>query len=215
MKNNILILGKPGSGKGTQANLICDILNIKQVSTGDIFRKNIKEKTDLGKKAKEIIDKGELVSDEITNALVENTIFTPEYENGFLLDGYPRTLNQANELAKNLAKRGEEITKVIVIDVSNEQIVQRMANRRVCLECGSTFHLIYNKPKVDGICDKCSNKLVIRNDDVEEVVIERLKTYDQNTKPLIEFYEKLNLVVKVNGEKSPQEVGQEIKELLK
>lgn len=215
MKNNVLILGKPGSGKGTQADLICQLLNIKQVSTGDIFRKNIKEKTPLGIEAKEIIDKGELVSDEITNKLVESTIFTPEYANGFLLDGYPRTINQAEVLQENLEKRNEKITNVIVIDVSNEVIVDRMANRRVCLECGSTFHLIYNKPAKEGICDKCGANLVTREDDKEQVVKERLKTYDNNTKPLIDFYTKLGLVTKINGELSPSEVGQKIKEALK
>lgn len=215
MKNNVLILGKPGSGKGTQADLICEILDIKQVSTGDIFRKNIKEGTELGKMAKAIIDKGELVSDEITNGLVETTIFTPEYAKGYLLDGYPRTLNQAQALQANLEKHGESISKVIVIDVRDEVIVDRMSNRRVCLDCGSTFHLIFNKPAVDGICDKCGANLVTRDDDKAEVVLDRLNTYEANTKPLIDFYEKMGLVVKVDGEKSPKEVGEAIKELLK
>lgn len=214
MKNNVLILGKPGSGKGTQADVICEILNIKQVSTGDIFRKNIKEGTPLGKEAKAIIDRGELVSDEITNKLVESTIFTPEYKNGYLLDGYPRTINQAIALQNNLERNNEEITKVIVIDVDNEVIVERMAQRRVCLECGSTYHLIHNKPNVEGICNKCGSKLVTREDDKEQVVLERLKTYELNTKPLIEFYEKQGVVAHVNGAKNPSEVANDIKEIL-
>lgn len=215
MKNNVLILGKPGSGKGTQADLICELLNITQVSTGDIFRKNIKEGTELGKMAKAIIDKGELVSDEITNGLVESTIFSAEYENGYLLDGYPRTLNQAKALQENLVKNNESLNKVIVIDVDDSTIVDRMSNRRVCLDCGSTFHLIFNKPAVDGVCDKCGKDLVTRDDDKAEVVLDRLKTYEENTKPLIEFYEAQGLVVHINGEKSPAEVGEDIKEALK
>lgn len=215
MKNNVLILGKPGSGKGTQADLICQLLDISQVSTGDIFRKNIKEGTPLGKEAKAIIDRGELVSDDITNKLVESTIFTPEYAKGFLLDGYPRTINQAKALQANLEARNEAITNVIVIDVRDEVIVDRMSNRRVCLDCGSTFHLIYNKPQVDGVCDKCGANLVTRDDDKPQIVQDRLTTYDKNTKPLIEFYENLGLVTTINGELSPQEVGEKIKEALK
>lgn len=214
MKNNVLIMGKPGSGKGTQANLICEILDIKQVSTGDIFRKNIKEKTELGIMAKEILDRGELIQDNITNSLVESTIFTNEYKNGFLLDGYPRTLNQAEELEKNLVNRNDKITKVIIIDVENESIIERMSNRRTCLNCGSTYHLIYNKPQKSNTCDNCNHKLVRRDDDKPEIVLDRLKTYEKNTKPLINFYEKQGNVIHIDGEKSPQGVSEEIKKLL-
>ena len=184
----IIMLGAPGAGKGTQAMKIAEKYQIPHISTGDIFRANIKEGTELGKKAKSYMDQGQLVPDELTLELIMDRFQNPDCANGYVLDGFPRTIPQAEALTEALAKKGETIDYAINVEVPDENIINRMGGRRACLACGSTYHIVYAPTRVEGICDRCGEKLVLRDDDKPETVKNRLNVYHNQTQPLIEYY---------------------------
>jgi adenylate kinase len=193
------LLGPPGSGKGTQSKAICEKYGIIQISTGDILRKAKSEGTELGKKAAEYMDKGELVPDDIIIGVIEERLKESDCENGFLMDGFPRTIAQAESFEEMLERTNRLLTAVINLEVGEELLVERLCKRRVCRECGENFHLVYNPPKEDNLCDNCGGILYQRDDDTEEVVLNRLKVYKQQTAPLVNFYENLNLLIKIDG----------------
>jgi len=193
------MLGAPGAGKGTQAVVLSEKFNIPHISTGDIFRSNIKNGTELGKKAKEYIDKGLLVPDEITIDIIKDRLKQPDCKNGFVLDGFPRTIPQAEYLDKALDDMGIMLDAVINIFVADEEIVRRMSGRRVFPNCGMSFHMEYNPPEDGDKCSGCGSTVVQREDDKEETVINRLKTYHEQTEPLIEYYNKQGKVLTVKG----------------
>lgn len=186
----IVLLGAPGAGKGTQAKLISERLTIPHISTGDIFRANIKGNTALGVKAKSYIDKGELVPDELTVEIVKDRLSNSDCAKGFILDGFPRTIPQAEYLDKVLAEMNINLDVTLLINVKDEDIIERMSGRRVCTGCGASYHVIYNPPEADGICDTCNSSVVQRADDAAETVLNRLETYHKQTQPLISYYEK-------------------------
>lgn len=202
----LILLGPPGSGKGTQAKFIVEKFGIPHISTGDIFRQNIKDGTPLGIKAKSFIDKGQLVPDEVTIEIVEDRIKQDDCKSGFMLDGFPRTVGQAEALAKVLKSLGESLDHVVNINVADEALVERLTGRRVCLTCGASFHVVFNPPKKEGICDYCSADLIQREDDNVETVSSRLEVYSNQTKPLIDFYEKIGLLRSIEGEKDINDV---------
>ena len=194
----IIMLGAPGAGKGTHAGKIAEKYGIPHISTGDIFRENIKNGTELGKKAKSYMDAGDLVPDELTCDLVVDRIHQDDAKNGYVLDGFPRTIPQAEALTKALAEAGEKIDFAIEIDLSDQAIIDRMSGRRVC-SCGATYHIVNIPPKKEGICDKCGKELVIRKDDEPETVKKRLEVYHEQTAPLIAYYEKAGILHKIDG----------------
>lgn len=208
----IIMLGAPGTGKGTVAGVLQENLGIKQVSTGDIFRKNIKEGTELGKLAEKYITIGQLVPDDVTVKVVEERLNEPDVENGIILDGFPRTVKQAEELDRILAKKGKKVDKVINLTTPDEEIIERIVNRRVCSnqECKAVYNLILNPPKKEGICDRCGSELITRKDDTEETVKTRLKTYFEQTSPLVEYYEKQNIVLTELVSKSVNKLGKDV-----
>jgi len=209
---NIILLGCPGAGKGTQAKLIEKKYNIKQISTGDILREEVKKGTELGLKVKEYMDKGELVPDEIVIKIVEKRL--KNCKNGFILDGFPRTLNQALKLDEILEKLDMKIDAVINIEVSEDEVIRRLAYRRSCRKCGAVYNLIYNPPKNDEICDFCNEPLYQRDDDKEDVVRRRFKVYKESTEPLINFYKEKGILYTINGERDVDEVFNSIAEIL-
>ena len=195
----IILLGPPGAGKGTQAKSISNKFSIPHVSTGDIFRKNISEKTPLGIEAKKHIDKGHLVPDELTIDIIKDRLNNEDCINGFLLDGYPRTVNQAEVLETLLKEKGDSIDTALLIKVPREFILKRMTGRRVCLACGASYHIAFNPPEREGKCNLCGSALVQRADDNEDTVNERLDIYDAQTEPLIKYYSDKNLLSVVDG----------------
>ncbi|MCR5231874.1 MAG: adenylate kinase [Acholeplasmatales bacterium] len=210
----LLIMGRPGAGKGTQAANIKEYYNIPHISTGDMFRAAIKNQTKLGLEAKSYMDQGALVPDEVTIGIVEERLLEDDCKNGFLLDGFPRTIAQAEALDAFLAKNGVKLDAVLDVNVPAEILVRRMVGRRVCKGCGATFHVEFNPPKVEGICDNCGTKLIQRADDTEATAVNRLAVYDNNTAPLLEFYAKKNLLKTVNGDQSLDKVFEDIKKVL-
>ncbi len=210
----IIMLGAPGAGKGTQAKKIADKYQIPHISTGDIFRANIKEGTELGKKAKSYMDQGQLVPDELTLELIMDRFQNPDCKNGYVLDGFPRTIPQAEALTEALAKKGETIDYAINVEVPDENIINRMGGRRACLACGSTYHIVYAPTKVEGICDRCGEKLVLRDDDKPETVKNRLNVYHNQTQPLIEYYTKQGKLAEVDGTQSMEDVFNAIVKIL-
>ena len=195
----MIMLGAPGAGKGTQTERLAKHFGIPTISTGEIFRSNIKQGTELGVKVKAIIERGELVPDSLTCALVEDRISQPDCEKGYILDGFPRTIPQAVALDEMLAQRGHKLDYAATVDVPDEVIVERMAGRRICPSCGDSYHLIYHPPVKDGICDRCGAALAQRPDDAPEPVLNRLSVYHRETQPLIDYYEKSGRVVTVDG----------------
>lgn len=205
-----ILLGPPGAGKGTQAETIVREFNVPHISTGDIFRYNIKEGTALGKKAKEYMDQGLLVPDELTIELVKDRLLKDDCENGFLLDGFPRTIAQADALEDALKSMNQKLDCVVNIEVSKELLVERAVGRRVCKDCGQTYHMTFNAPSKEGICDRCGGELLQRKDDTEETVSKRISVYQDQTQPLIEYYSKKGIIVNIDGEKPIDEVGRSI-----
>lgn len=205
-----ILLGPPGAGKGTQAETIVREFSVPHISTGDIFRYNIKEGTDLGKKAKEYMDQGLLVPDELTIELVKDRLLKDDCENGFLLDGFPRTIAQADALEDALKSMNQKLDYVVNIEVSKELLVERAVGRRVCKDCGQTYHMTFNAPSKEGICDRCGGELLQRKDDTEETVSKRISVYQEQTQPLIEYYSKKGIIVNIDGEKPIDEVGRSI-----
>ena len=195
----IIMLGAPGAGKGTQAKMIAEKFQIPHVSTGDIFRANIKNGTELGKEAKKYMDQGQLVPDELTVKILLDRVAQADCANGYVLDGFPRTIPQAEVLDETLSKLGEKIDFAINVDVPDENIVRRMSGRRACLSCGATYHIEHIPPKKEGICDVCGQPLVLRDDDKPETVLNRLKVYHDQTQPLIDFYSKKGVLQSVDG----------------
>ena len=210
----IIMLGAPGAGKGTQAKQIADKYSIPHISTGDIFRANIKNGTELGKKAKQYMDQGALVPDELTCDLVMDRIQQDDCKNGFVLDGFPRTIPQAEALDAALGKINEKMDYAIDVDVPDENIVNRMSGRRACLNCGATYHLISIPPKVEGICDRCGSEIVLREDDKPETVQKRLKVYHEKTQPLIDYYKNQGILKSVDGTQPMDEVFKAIVTIL-
>ena len=206
----IIMLGAPGAGKGTQAKKIAEKYNIPHISTGDIFRANIKNNTELGKKAKEYMDQGLLVPDELTCDLVTDRIQKDDCSNGFILDGFPRTIPQAEALDKALKAMGQSMDYAINVDVPDENIVSRMSGRRACLKCGATYHIVTIPPKSEGICDNCGSELVQREDDKPETVKKRLDVYHEQTQPLIDYYNNQGILRSVDGTKDFEGVFQDI-----
>ena len=195
----IIMLGAPGAGKGTQADMICGKYNVPHISTGDIFRANIKNGTELGQKAKGYMDRGELVPDSLVVDLVIDRIHQDDCANGYVLDGFPRTIPQAEALDAALAEAGESVDYAINVDVPDENIVNRMSGRRACVKCGATYHIKYNAPKTEGICDNCGSELIQREDDKPETVLNRLSVYHEQTQPLIDYYDGKGLVKNIDG----------------
>lgn len=196
----LIILGAPGSGKGTIAAELTKKYNIVHISTGDIFRANIKEKTPLGMKAKEYIDRGDLVPDSVTIDMLEDRMAQPDCDNGFLLDGFPRTIVQAEELDRLLAQKNVAVDAVISIIISDEEIKTRITGRRVCISCGASYNIPFKPTKVEGICDECGGEVIQRQDDKPETVLSRLQTYHEKTQPLIDFYEAKGLILEASNE---------------
>ena len=206
----LVILGPPGAGKGTQAEYIVEKYNIPHISTGDIFRENIKNNTELGKEAKSYMDKGLLVPDDLVIALVEDRLNKDDAKEGFLLDGFPRTVAQAVSLDSILYKNDDKLTKVINISVDPEILIERAVGRRVCKTCGMTYHVKFNPPKEEGICDKDGTKLIQRDDDTEETVKTRISVYFDQTAPLIDYYRAQNLLIDIDGAKDIDKVFDDI-----
>ena len=195
----IIMLGAPGAGKGTQAKKIAAKYAIPHISTGDIFRANIKNNTELGQKAKTYMDKGELVPDELVVDLIMDRFKEADCANGYVLDGFPRTIPQAEALDKALSANGESVDYAINVEVPDENIINRMSGRRACVGCGATYHIQFNPTKVEGICDACGEKLILRDDDKPETVKNRLSVYHEQTQPLIDFYAKKGILKEVDG----------------
>ena len=210
----IIMLGAPGAGKGTQAKQIAGKYNIPHISTGDIFRANIKNNTELGQKAKTYMDQGLLVPDELTCDLVVDRIQQDDCVNGFVLDGFPRTIPQAEALENALAKLNESMDFAIDVDVPDGNIVNRMSGRRACLKCGATYHIVSIPPKKEGVCDNCGSELVIRDDDKPETVQKRLNVYHEQTQPLIDFYSKKGILKSVDGTQPMDKVFEDIVHIL-
>ena len=210
----IVMLGAPGAGKGTQAKMIAEKYGIPRVSTGDIFRANIKNGTELGKEAKQYMDQGKLVPDELTVKILLDRVAQDDCKNGYVLDGFPRTIPQANVLDEALTKLGDRIDYAVNVDVPDDNIINRMGGRRACVACGATYHIVYNAPKTEGICDNCGKELIIRDDDQPETVKNRLKVYHEQTQPLIDFYEGKGVLKSVDGTADMKDVFAAIVEIL-
>lgn len=208
------MLGAPGAGKGTQAKMIADKYQIPHISTGDIFRANIKNGTELGKEAKTYMDKGELVPDELTVRILLDRVAQPDCEKGYVLDGFPRTIPQAEVLDQELTKRNEKIDYAINVEVPDENIVRRMSGRRACVSCGATYHMVHIPPRKEGLCDKCGNELILRDDDKEETVKNRLGVYHDQTQPLIEYYSNKGVLQSVDGTIDMMDVFKGITDIL-
>jgi adenylate kinase len=211
---NLVLMGLPGAGKGTQADKIVGKYNIPHISTGDMFRAAIKEGTELGLQAKSFMDKGELVPDEVTIGIVRDRLSKADCENGFLLDGFPRTVAQAEALDTMLADLGKKIDFVINIDVDQSILMERLTGRRICKNCGATYHLVFNPPAKEGVCDRCGGELYQRADDNAETVQNRLDVNIQQTKPLLNFYEDKGYLRNINGQQDIDVVFADIEELL-
>ena len=211
---NIILLGIPGAGKGTQASEIVKKFPIPHISTGDMFRKAIKDETNLGKEAKSYMDRGELVPDEVTVGIVKERISEDDAKKGFLLDGFPRTIEQAEALNSIMSELDREIDAVINIEVPEEELMNRLTGRRICEKCGTTYHLVFNPPKVDGICDIDGGKLYQREDDNPETVSNRLSVNVKQSKPILEYYNEKGVLKNIDGSKDIEEVTNDVIDIL-
>ncbi len=206
----LVLLGGPGAGKGTQAKMLKEKYDLPHISTGDIFRANINKNTDLGKEAKKYIDKGLLVPDELVGDLVIDRIAEDDCKNGYIFDGFPRTIPQAKDLDRSLESFGEKLDLVINIEVEDKNIIRRMSGRRACLKCGATYHIEHIPPKKEGICDICGSNIVLRDDDAPETVRNRLVIYHEQTQPLIDYYNGKGNLVSVDGSRPIEDIHKEI-----
>jgi adenylate kinase len=210
---NIVLLGPPGSGKGTQAKMIADKYNVKHVSTGDILRENVRNGTDLGVEAKKYMDAGQLVPDSVLIGIIKDRLAKPDMKNGWMLDGYPRTIPQAEAMEQILPSIGQKLDVVLNIDVPDEELVGRLSGRRMC-KCGASYHIQFNKPKVEGVCDVCGQALYHRDDDKAEAIMKRLDAYHKQTQPLIDYYSKKGLTANINGTGDIKAIFEEIIKVL-
>ena len=210
----IIMLGAPGAGKGTQAKMIAEKYGVPHVSTGDIFRANIKNGTELGMEAKKYMDQGLLVPDELTVRILLDRVAQKDCENGYVLDGFPRTIPQAECLDQALAKMDDAVDYAINVDVPDENIIRRMSGRRACLSCGATYHIQYHPPKADNTCDVCGSQLVLRDDDKPETVKKRLEVYHGQTQPLMDYYAAKNILIQVDGTQDIEKVFADIVQVL-
>ncbi|WP_053040092.1 adenylate kinase [Staphylococcus haemolyticus] len=211
---NIILMGLPGAGKGTQASEIVKKFPIPHISTGDMFRKAIKDETDLGKEAKSYMDRGELVPDEVTVGIVKERISEDDAKKGFLLDGFPRTIDQAEALNDIMSELGRNIDAVINIEVPEEELMNRLTGRRICEKCGTTYHLVFNPPKVDGICDIDGGKVYQREDDNPETVSNRLNVNVKQSKPILEYYNEKGVLKNIDGAKDIDDVTKDVIDIL-
>ncbi len=209
-----VLVGPPGAGKGTQAARIEAKYQIPHIATGDIFRREIKNETDLGKKAKSYIDQGDLVPDAVTIGMVEKRLNESDCKEGFILDGFPRTINQADALSEIMTELNISLDAVLNIKVGNEEVVKRLSQRRICSECGATYHLEFNPPAQKDVCDKCSGELYQRDDDQEETIKERLRVYQEKTAPLIKYYQDRELLKLIDGEQDFDQVFAQIEKII-
>jgi len=211
---NLVLLGPPGSGKGTQGERLRDDLQLPYYATGDILRAAVRDETELGKAAKEYMDRGDLVPDEVIVGAIGERIDSVEAADGFILDGFPRTVPQAEALATKLAELGRQLTAVLLIDVSDEEVMRRLGGRRTCVENGHVFHVAFNPPEQEGVCDIDGSELIVRDDDKPEVIRHRLEQYHEKTEPLIDFYDHQSLLRRIDGEATPDAVGDELRRVL-
>jgi len=210
----IIMMGPPGSGKGTRAHIISEIFELPVITTGDMLRGAVREQTEYGLEAKAYMDRGDLVPNDIVNGIVRKRMSKPDLAKGFILDGYPRSVNQADALDKILKEKGIELTHVLSVVLSDEVIIDRLSKRRNCPDCNEIYHLVSKQPKKDGVCDKCGAKLILREDDKEEVIKHRLNVYRTNTQQLLDRYEKMGLIVETDGEVPLEGLRDHLKELL-
>jgi len=212
---NLILFGPPGAGKGTQAKMLVEELGIPQISTGDMLREAVKAGSPMGSKAKSYMNSGSLVPDEVVVGIVEERIQQPDCRNGFMLDGFPRTTAQADALAQMLSKKGLRLDHVVSIEVDNEELVRRLSGRRTCRQCMAPYHIEFNPPEKEGVCDRCGGALYQRDDDREEAIRARLLTYERQTRPLIDYYSKLGLLRPVDGTGSVDEVYGRIRQAVR
>jgi adenylate kinase len=213
-ERNLVLLGPPGAGKGTQAQRLRDDFDLPYYSTGDILREAIASETELGKQAKEIVEAGELVPDDLICAVIEEKLDSGEADDGFLLDGFPRTIGQAEMLEQALDKRGRSLTAALLVDAPDEEVVKRLSGRRTCSKNGHVYHVDFDPPKNEGVCDQDGSRLVQRDDDKPETVKKRLEVYHDQTEPLIDWYEERGLLRRFDGTRTPEEVNSRIRATL-
>ena len=211
---NLILFGPPGAGKGTQAKKLAETYSIPHISTGDILRDNVQKGTELGLEAKKYMDSGELVPDDVLIGLIKARLSEPDANHGYLLDGYPRTKPQADALTDILEKISKPIDYVLNIDVQDEELVRRLSNRRICNNCGASYHLEFNPPKTNANCDSCEGKLYQRDDDKEEVILQRLSVYKKQTQPLIKYYDDQNILVTIDGKGQVEDIFNKITDIL-
>jgi adenylate kinase len=211
---NLVLLGAPGSGKGTQGERLQADFRLPYYATGDILRAEVRDGTELGREAKEYMDRGDLVPDEVIIGMIAERVESPEAADGFILDGFPRTTAQAEALDEEVRRMGKRLTAAILIEVPDEEVVRRLSGRRTCEKDGHVFHVEFDPPKEEGVCDVCGSRLVVRDDDKPEVVRHRLEEYHEKTEPLIAYYEREGILRRVDGEQPPEEVADRIRALL-
>jgi adenylate kinase len=211
---NLVLLGPPGSGKGTQGERLQEDFRLPYYATGDILREAVREETELGKEAKEYMDRGDLVPDDVIVGVIADRVSSEEAQDGFILDGFPRTEPQVQALDEEMSRLGRDLTAAVLIEVPDEEVIRRLSGRRTCVKGGHVFHTEFDPPKNDGVCDICGARLLIRDDDKPEVVKHRLEQYHEKTEPLISYYEDKSLLRRVDGSRSPDEVSDRIRALL-
>ena len=211
---NLILLGPPGSGKGTQGERLQEDFRLPYYSTGDILRAAVRDETELGRTAKEYMDRGDLVPDEVIIAVIAERVADHEAADGFILDGFPRTVGQAEALGAAMDALDRAVTAALLIDVGDDEVVRRLGGRRTCVSGGHVFHVEFDPPKNEGVCDVCGARLIVRDDDKPEVIRHRLETYHEKTKPLVDYYEQRGVLKRVDGELDPDEVGNRIRALL-